>query len=550
MSSYSQIQKELLNETLLMEVQCQNISYLRIGGYNARPYSLNLDLKEVMRTSELKGHLRWWSRALFLGVYKDAKTYKEIESKFINSILGSESKEGASKIRIKVDWNINEKYKIFKDYILTCIHSYINELLNLYSDYVQSDFYKKYEIKMKISINPSDIYVQFYSQKDFRNLSQNLYRYISNFMNKNVKTLQIKTKQFKLVVYNKTKYCESNKVKLSFTQEFNEFSNIISLPRVRLLLMKRKEEDDELLNATLSEKNKEYINRLKEDLMFYPPNSFQMNLKIYVSNYFLAKADKSNIIEITRILSSLVLMLIFGGSSAFSSRGFSGIKINSLKINENIFKEKEWYEFTKVVKELISVEDEKSLDSNVRTLLKINKINNFSEIPEVPTITLDNKYFKFEIIKIPKEINTLNVLKVLNESVLKSSWKSSFGKSGKEYHTWILGLPRSQKGTGYIVYDVSNKKENEAFRRKSAIGVNLFESTKNVKFVVIHGLLSKDWPLFNEKYVLKWYSKNYHKNVKDMIEEQNSSIEKIFEEAINNLKHHIENNLKRLHSKW
>jgi len=167
-------------------------------------------------------------------------------------------------------------------------------------------------------------------------------------------------------------------------------------------------------------------------------------------------------------------------------------------------------------------------------------------MPNVPTITLEGKYFKIEAIKVPENMNVLYVLKVINESVLKSSWKPSFKASGKEYHTWLLGLPRSQRKTGYIVivHDESEK-ENEAFRRKSSIGINIFESAKNVKFIIIHGFLSKDWPLsiFDKKYSLKWCSNRTSENVEDIMCIQKKSVEAIFEEVFNEVRDRIEKKL-------
>jgi len=82
---------------------------------------------------------------------------------------------------------------------------------------------------------------------------------------------------------------------------------------------------------------------------------------------------------------------------------------------------------------------------------------------------------------------------------MKSTWKEIDKKRqdfpGSEYHTWILGLPRSQRGTGYIVY--INGKEDLSFRRKSAIGINIFEN-KHRKFIIIHGFISNDWPVFKQ----------------------------------------------------
>jgi len=558
MNSYSHLQTSLLKETLLMEIVCKNSSYLRIGGYNARPYSLILNLKESIRTSKIKGYLRWWARVLFLGSHPNIKTYKGIEKEIIGKILGSESKdEGVSKIRIEVDYKIGENYNDFQKQIISFIDKYINALLNLIHDYFKSEFYLNYKVMIKISINPSDIYIQFYSKNDFSSLCEKLFNYINRYISdpsnkiSEIFTLESEneSKKFKCK-FNKREKIYEYRIRLHFHDE-SDFSKIVNLPRIKLLLMERKKQgESDVIDGTLNEKNEKYINRIKEDLLFYPPGSINVNLKVYINNSILVKDDKLSyviqVIQVIGTLTSIILTLILNGLSALSSRGFAGVKIDSIQINEDIFKGNEWDEFVKVVKNLVSAENEDELIKNIKLLLKVNKINEFSEIPKVPTITLEDRYFKITAIKIPINKDILDVLKIINESVLKISWKKTPKESGREYHTWLLGLPRSQRKTGYIVYDEMGKKV-EGFRRKSSIGINVFESTKNVKFVVIHGFLSKDWPLyeFNKKYVLRWLSNGTPENVEDIMYKMyghvsiDEILEKVFNDAFNNVGNYI-----------
>jgi len=98
-------QKELLMERLLAELDLENISYVRIGGYNARPRSAKLGLIESIRTQSIKGVWRRWARALLGGAYisngwEPPSSIKKLDEK-LNNLMGSI--ERPSKISIKVD---------------------------------------------------------------------------------------------------------------------------------------------------------------------------------------------------------------------------------------------------------------------------------------------------------------------------------------------------------------------------------------------------------------------------------------------------------------
>ena len=85
---WSLIQEELKEINWILTINCTNSSYLRIGGYNARPYSLWLNISEGIRPSKLKGYLRWWARVLKLGQDNELSNYKDANEK-IEKYLGS-----------------------------------------------------------------------------------------------------------------------------------------------------------------------------------------------------------------------------------------------------------------------------------------------------------------------------------------------------------------------------------------------------------------------------------------------------------------------------
>jgi CRISPR type III-B/RAMP module RAMP protein Cmr1 len=62
--SFSNIQERLLDRNKILDAVLTLISPARIGGYLGRPHSPSLKILESIRTSEIKGIWRWWTRIL------------------------------------------------------------------------------------------------------------------------------------------------------------------------------------------------------------------------------------------------------------------------------------------------------------------------------------------------------------------------------------------------------------------------------------------------------------------------------------------------------
>ncbi|MCS6785258.1 MAG: type III-B CRISPR module RAMP protein Cmr1, partial [Candidatus Caldarchaeum sp.] len=94
--------KQITDRNLLAVIHLTNITPTRIGGYNAKPYSHELELAEGFRTSEVKGIWRWWLRTTLAGALWDlhGETDEKIVKEKTNQLLGST--ESASKFALKV----------------------------------------------------------------------------------------------------------------------------------------------------------------------------------------------------------------------------------------------------------------------------------------------------------------------------------------------------------------------------------------------------------------------------------------------------------------
>jgi CRISPR type III-B/RAMP module RAMP protein Cmr1 len=103
------IQEKVKEKNWLFTIRFTNSSYLRVGGYNARPYSIELNIYEKVRSSKIKGFLRWWTRVLTLGQNPSLTNYKDADEE-ISKYVGSEKKEfGQSKFFLDIKCEINKK---------------------------------------------------------------------------------------------------------------------------------------------------------------------------------------------------------------------------------------------------------------------------------------------------------------------------------------------------------------------------------------------------------------------------------------------------------
>ncbi|MEM1986523.1 MAG: type III-B CRISPR module RAMP protein Cmr1 [candidate division WOR-3 bacterium] len=247
--------------------------------------------------------------------------------------------------------------------------------------------------------------------------------------------------------------------------KIDEFSNYLQkIPRVKLLLMKREEE------------------RVKEEMSIL----ISEGLKFRISLYGSRDVEKVNF-----ALSSLMLSLIFGGIGSITKRGFGSLRVLSFRFGYGL---KVDQELQKIFQE---VQDKEFTENELKEKLKkmCNITMNYAKrlfdisiskeeeegIPEVPS--LNN--IRIEVV----ECKSLNLAEIGNAFV-KQTWKKHPRAQGRNLHTWILGLPRFQKKTGYAI---KRDKSYDPLRRISSIGVRFFKAC-NKDFIIIYGLLSKDWP--------------------------------------------------------
>jgi CRISPR type III-B/RAMP module RAMP protein Cmr1 len=498
MSSWLDVQKNLVKDELIAEIDVETISLTRIGGYKATPYSLNLDLLTKPVAKSLKGVWRWWARTAVVGAYYGKIDYKKANehlSKFFGNTKGiAKFKLEISDIKFpdkheeKLNETIREIDKFYegaKDFLLTRTPK-----LGLSQD------------KISIVLNPVEpkIIINTRGSLDI-NLKEKIKMQINEGPLKDFFKGEIKS---------------TKKEKIEINLKISNLYELIEIPRIKILLMKRETEEDTLSKDNIdNDKILNYLKRIKEEVATLITEGMKFKIAIY---------GYGNDEEVNFALSSFLLSLIFGGIGSITKRAFGSLKISSFTFGNTLEID---HELKNIIQDLQSKDfTENELKNTIKKLceiaikyaqqsFKIPTIQSAQTIPLVPSL----HNIKIEV----KESSTVKLDKVGN-AFLKQTWKRNFRISGKNLHTWILGLPRFQQKTGYA------KKKNNNYsseRRISSIGVRYFK-IKNRVFIILYGLLSSDWP---EGLLHISRSKKNGKLIETPIEIRGSSLQNAFNYA-------------------
>jgi len=251
---------------------------------------------------------------------------------------------------------------------------------------------------------------------------------------------------------------------------------LFEIPRLRLLMIGKNAKE------------------LHELLHLYPPEGVRVRLSVYTRR---KKLDKDNTLL---LIGSLITSLIFNGFGAITRRGFGSVKINVNYCTDPDFK--------KEIKKIYASRKPEDLRKHINDLINITLkaaeriINKGGErqivkCPLHPAI-VPEKFFSIDVIAGPLSQNShLTILKIIGKATLKSTWKEIFIRmkrlttrphkiSGRELHTWALGLPRSQSDLGYYADSIIG-------RRPSPIGATTIFNDESY-WIVSYKFCSLDWP--------------------------------------------------------
>jgi len=368
----------ITSSSMLARIDLMNTTPTRIGGYNARPYSKELDLTEGLRTSEVKGIWRWWLRVALAGALWD---------------LGKEPSE-------------------------TAIKKMVNKILGSTAS------------PSKFTLTSSHIY-----------------------------------------------------------SGAKELDDLTKIPRMRLILMKRQDESQAEFNI-----------RSIEEKCLYPPGSLKVTLSLY------ERSSEPLDWTIRRIaLGALLLALLLHGIGAITRRGFGHFQLefkdcadelrdylNSIKAVNEARSEKE---MQAGLKGLLSIVLEDAKQSLLQENVPGGLIPRASRLPPFPSLSNDSQIFRLRIVDVNAPDETF-LLKELGKVAMKAGWKTNLGLNVREVggvlDSWILGIPREVRGTGYA---------SRVGRRPSAIVLAPMKKLQQSFLVAIYGFLSSDWPIEGFKWM-------------------------------------------------
>jgi CRISPR type III-B/RAMP module RAMP protein Cmr1 len=462
MSSWTQLQEKLVQDyEFIAEIELETITYMRLGNYKAVPHELDEKLLNEPIAKSLKGIWRWWARAAIIGAYGGGANYKEA-NKFLNKLLGGMGKgEGGSLFRLEVsNIEFHENYKDKLKEINNEIDNLYDNAKNFLSNKVQK-LKLPQNVKVSVKLNPSDANLTIEGKMELKRWYQNAEKLVKESLREYF--LDVKKKDKKII----------------FILKIPKLDSYVEIPRIKLLLMRRRDkgEEDTLEKDNIdSEGIRKYLERIKEEMRVLITKGVKFKISLYGSR----DSEKVNF-----AVSSLLLALIFGGLGSITKRAFGSLKLLSYKFRDNLVDKKIQDIYQKLQNGKSTEEELRNMLNELCkiTIVYAKKLFNISEtqsceIPIVPSLS----NIRIDVIKKSQPVN----LAKIGCCFLKQSWKKHPKESGRNLHTWILGLPRYQEKTGYKCdgkFDI---------RRISSIGVRCFGINDDY-FIILFGLMSKDW---------------------------------------------------------
>jgi CRISPR type III-B/RAMP module RAMP protein Cmr1 len=459
MNSWLDVQKTLIKDEFIAKIDVETISLTRIGGYKATPYSLDLDLLTKPMAKSLKGVWRWWARTAIIGAYYGEINYKNA-NEYLSELFGSTKRSSKFKLEVSDISFPNNHEKRLKEII--------NEIDRFYEG--AKDFVITRTSKLDLSHDKVAVVLNPVEPK----ITIGTYRQLDLYLIKK----QINDGPLKDFFQGKI---ESRKGKIEINLNIPNLYKLTGIPRMKVLLMKRETEENILSKDNIdSNEILSYLKRIKEEIATLITEGMKFKITIY---------GNGNDKEVNFALSSFILGLIFGGIGSMTKRGFGSLKISLFSLNDTLEIDPE---LKNVIQDLQSKDfTENELKNTIKKLceIAIKYVRQLFEIPSIQSSRTIPRVPSLHNIKIEVKESTVKLDNAGN-AFLKQTWKTNPRISGKNFHTWILGLPRFQRGTGYA------KKKNDKYsseRRISSIGVRYFEIKYKV-FVIVYGLLSGDWP--------------------------------------------------------
>lgn len=505
-TSWLEVQKEIVRkQEFIAEIEVKTVTLTRLGGYKATPYSLDFKLFTEVNSKALKGVWRWWARTAIIGAYDGLIDYKKAEEILSELLGGTGEGKGISSFRLEVsdiqfprnyEAELTRIYKAIDDFYEGAKNFLVNQEPKLKSFLPRGT-------SISISLNPSNPALTIEHEKA---------------------PLRTHLKRIENIVEGRplgkffpgTPLVKRGNKRVTVSFKIPELNAYPKIPRVKLLLMPRKEETDRLQwNNIDSNEVRRYLKRIKEEISTLISKGLRFKISLY--------GDREGR-KVDFVLSSFLLSLILGGIGSLTKRAFGSLQLLSFKFGENLEIDDEIVKIFNdfKVKPFTSEELENTLKrlceitiAYAKKLFKVKEVHETHyRTPKVPSLS----NIKIKVIECP----SCNLTDI-GRAFTKEAWKSPSNtkESGRNLHTWILGLPRWQgkTRTGYTI----EKDGEDAKRRISSISARCFRSG-NRNFIILFGLLSQDWPIDELLHVRGRGQKPIKKKVKEIEIRQKPSV--------------------------
>jgi hypothetical protein len=255
-------------------------------------------------------------------------------------------------------------------------------------------------------------------------------------------------------------------------------SDLRSVPRIKLVSMER-------------ERNRERYYNIQASIIL-----------------MAGRAEKLTKEEALFGLSSLLISLLLSGVGSITNRGFGKLKITNLIPGPRFRNDKDMKYIKNILSELYKTSDQVTL--KLKDLIKksLEYASSYKGYrAEIKGVSIENippysallpdcnpPIFRMEKICVPKNKDVIQILECIGKSTMKTEWKNARGMPlrsvGKNFHTWVLGLPRYQKKVQKLGYIFDNSKET---RRQSPIGFTVLKLDSREYCIVIYGFLTSEY---------------------------------------------------------
>lgn len=300
--------------------------YPIVGGYNQYPVSLKVGYEEPIRSTEIKGLWKWWTRILIESAIERKRhgvtKYNDL-NKLLEDFFGSTNFKSPIRVRIEIEDNFITIFKAIWDFIIRILE---NRKVTVKSENTQNLNIADTIIIPTININIGNSTIFKITENNHvirvkrENNPENNTLNITLDLNAKKLTATLNNNQIELKLRDKTldKYLRLDKL-----------SDFLSIPRIMLDLLKYNNKGVIVSNEITSTESEILADIIMEILTaFLIPKEIKFRIIVEVDK------ERINKEKLRFALYSLLIFLIMGGIGRISNRGLGSLSPLSLECKD------------------------------------------------------------------------------------------------------------------------------------------------------------------------------------------------------------------------